>query len=171
MSFNTGLLGLGLGAAGLASNTYASYQQAKADEYAAEWNAGIMEENAKVKELLAGQALQAGEHEVAALQRSGKQTIETQRAGYAASGVKVDSGSALDVVAEQAGLNQYDQDMAKYNAELAAWGHNMEAANLRQQAEMTKATKRSPAAAAMGSFLSGGTSLYNQYARYKIDGY
>lgn len=163
-----GLFGLGIGAAGTAADSYYAAQQAQADNAAAEWNAGMMEDNAKLKELQAGQALEKGRHDVAIAKREGALRIEGQRAAYAGSGVVVDSGSALDVVAEQAGRNRYDQDMLDYNAKLSAWGHNVEAANLRQQATMTRATKRSPAAAAGASLLAGGTNMYDRYSRYQL---
>lgn len=171
MSLSTGILGmvgLGMSAAGTAASSYASYQQAKADNLAAEWNASIMENNAGVKDQAAEQARVAGRHNVAIARREGELAIESQRASFAYSGVKVDQGSALDVVAEQAGRNRYDQDMITYNAELAAWGHDVEAANLRQNAAMTRATKRSPGLAAATSALAGGTSLLNQYNQYQL---
>lgn len=165
-----GLLGLGVGAASTAASSYASYQQAKADNMAAEWNAGLMENNAALADIRAGQAQEQGKHDVALAKIEGQQLIESQRGAYAASGVKVDSGSALDVVAEQAGKNKYDQDMLKYNADLNAWGIRTEAANLRQQAAMTRATKRSPGMAAATTLLGGATSMFNQYNQYQMYG-
>lgn len=173
MSLSSGVLGLfgvGLSAASMTSQSIFAYQEAQAQNAAAEWNAGIMEQNAAVKDIQAEQALEAGRHDVAIAKREGRLAIEEQRAIYAASGVVVDSGSAADVVAEQAGRNRYDQDMLQYNSELTAWGHKVEGANLRQQAAMTRATKREPWAAAGATLLSGGTSLYNQYNQYKMFG-
>ncbi|MCD8352437.1 MAG: hypothetical protein LUC93_17675 [Planctomycetaceae bacterium] len=163
-----GLFGLGLGVAGTVTNSYAAYQQAKADKLAAEWNAQIMRDNADLNDKLAGIELEKGQHEVAIAKRDGALLIESQRAGFAASGVKVDTGSALDVVAEQAGRNQYDQDMIEYNSKMSAWGYNVEAANLRQQAAMTASTGRNPWAAAGSSLLGGTTSLFNQYRQYPL---
>lgn len=168
MSLSSGLLGIGLAAASTAADSYAAYQQAKSEQLAADWNASIMEDNANIKELQAQQALKMGEHEQAIAKRDGALLIEQQRAGFAAAGVKIDTGSALDVVAEQAGRNKYDQDMIDYNSKLSAWGYNVEAANLRQQAAMTRATGKSPGVAAATSLLSGGTSLYNQYRQYSL---
>lgn len=172
MSLSTGvmgLLGLGLNVAGVAANASAAYQQTKAQNAAAEWNAGILEGNAAQKEVLAEHALLQGEHTAAAAKRKGELQIESQRASYAASGVKVDSGSSLDVIAEQAGYNRYDQDMIKYNAALTAWGYNADAYNLRQNAAMTRATKQSAGTSALTSLLGGSTNLLNQYSRYQID--
>lgn len=163
-----GLVGLGVGAVGTAASSYAAYQQAKLDNLAADWNASIMEDNAGLKEVQAEQALEKGRHNVAIARREGGLLIESQRAAFAASGVKVDSGSSLDVIASQAGRNRYDQDMLTYNAELEAWGHNAEAGNLRQQAAMTRATKRSPSLAAATNILSGGSSMFNQYQQYQL---
>ncbi|MCC8108478.1 MAG: hypothetical protein LIQ30_05410 [Planctomycetes bacterium] len=163
-----GLFGLGLGVAGTVTDSYAAYQQAKAEKLAAEWNAKVMRDNADLSDALAGIELEKGKHEVAIAKRDGALLIESQRAGFAASGVKVDTGSALDVVVEQAGRNRYDQDMIDYNARMSAWGYNVEAANLRQQAAMTEATGRNPGIAAGTSLLGGATSLFNQYRKYPV---
>lgn len=162
-----GLLGLGLGAANMVTSAAAAREQAQAQAAAAEWNAGISEDNARLQDIRAEQAREIGRHNVAVAKREGKLKIEAQRGAYAASGVKVDSGSALDVVVEQAGRNQYDQDMLEYNAELAAWGHNANAYTLRQQAAMTRATKQSSNTAMISSLLGGGASLFNQYQQYQ----
>jgi hypothetical protein len=158
-----GLFGIGLNAAGVAGQSYFAYQQAKAENAAAEWNARIFSEDAKVREAQAEQALLAGEHEAALAAREGRQAIESGRGRYAASGVVVDEGSPLRAAAEQAGRNQYDQDMIRYNAALSAWGHRTEAASLKNQALFTASAKRSPWAAAGATLLSGTTRLYQQY--------
>lgn len=168
MGSSTGLIGIGMSAAGTAASSYAAYQQAKAEKAAAEWNAGIMEDNAKLKDLMSEQELQRGEHNAAIAKREGDLLVESQRGYYAAGGIKVDTGSALDVVLEQAGRNQYDQDMIQYNAELAAWGHQVEGANLRAQAKMTRSTGRNAGMAAFTTALSGTTALYNQYRQYSL---
>jgi hypothetical protein len=160
-----GLFGLGLDAAGIAGQSYFAYQQAKAENAAAEWNASLLSEDAKVKDMQAEQALTAGRHEAAIQAREGRLAVEAGRGRYAASGVTVDEGSPLRAAAEQAGRNQYDQDMIRYNAQLAAWGHRTEAAGLRNQSLLVAGAKRSPWAAAGATLLSGTTRLYQQYFR------
>ncbi|MCD8138322.1 MAG: hypothetical protein LUE17_00825 [Planctomycetaceae bacterium] len=164
-----GLLGLGVGAASTAASARAAYEQQQAANAAAEWNASLSEENAGIKDIMAEQTREMGRHQVALAKEEGQQKIATQRATYAASGVKVDTGSALDVVAEQAGKNQYQQDMIEYTTGMDAWGHEVDAYNLRQSAAMTRATKQSAGLAGITSLLGGGTSLYNQYRQYQID--
>lgn len=163
-----GYLGLGVGAASTTMGAYGAYQEAQAARDAANYNANIQEQNAAIKDIQAQQALKMGEHDIAKAKEEGYQKIETQRASYAASGVKVDSGSALDVVVEQAGRNQYDQSVIKFSADMSAWGLNADASNLRQQAAITRATGKSisPGYAAASSLLGGTTSLLNQYRQY-----
>lgn len=172
MSLSTGvmgLLGMGLTAASTMAQANAAKQQAQAQAQAAEWNAGIMEENAGLQDIMAQQTQEMGKHKIALAREEGRQKIETQRAGYAASGVKVDTGSPLDVIAEQAGKNKYQQDMIQYDADLSAWGYKTQAYNLRQQATMTRATKTSPNQAYLTSLLSGGANLFNQYQSYQYN--
>jgi hypothetical protein len=157
--------GVGLYGAGMAANAYFSYQEAKAANQAAEWNASVHEQNARLADVKAAKEIEAAEHDAALQARAGRIAIESQRGGFAASGVTVDRGSALDVAGEQAGRNRHDRDVILYRGRLAAWGHQAEAAGLRDQASFTRNAKRSPWAAAATSLLGSYTGLYQQYGR------
>jgi hypothetical protein len=164
----TSLAFLGLGAAGVAMQSYSSYEQAKAANQAAEWNAGIMEQNALNKDTLAEDALSRGVSAAAIQQIAARQARGEMRANYGASGVDVNSGSAADVVADRAAWDEYERQQVVANSEREAWGHRMEADNLRQQAAMTRNTKQSPWLAAGTTALSGSTSLWHQYSTYPL---
>lgn len=162
------LMGLGLGMAGTATQTYASYNQAKAENEAAQWNAMTLEQNALLSEKKGAYALAAGETAAAEKKMDVGKLIGQQRAGYAASGVKVDEGSALDVQADTAAWGNWDEQKIRHNARMQAWEYDVDAANQRQQAAMTRAGKRNPLLAGGSTLLSGTTSLLHQYGVNKL---
>jgi hypothetical protein len=156
-------LGVGLGAAGLAMNTYGSYQQAKAQKEAAQWNAHVMEEDAKYQDLLAADALQRGEGAAAIQQIRARMGRAEATAGYAASGVDVSSGSAAAVVADKAAWDEYERQQVIVNSEREAWGYTVQADKLRQQAKITKASGGNPYLAAATTAINGGHQLWRTY--------
>ncbi len=80
-------------------------------------------------ELLQGEAVLAGRRERAGLVSD-----------YAASGVRVDSGSAVEVVADRAAWSEYDRQKIAYEAEYESWGLRYDAALLRQEAGNAQAS-------------------------------
>lgn len=160
------LLGLGLGAASLGMSTYSSYQETKARNQAAEWNAGIAETDALYRDQAADDAIQRGKSQAAIQQLATRGQIASDRVKYAASGVKVNTGTPVDVAADTAAWGEYERQQIVANSEREAWGYRTEANTLRQQAKMTRATKQNPWLSAATTGLSGGTSLWQQYSRY-----
>ena len=160
------LLGLGLGAAGLGMQTYSSYKEAEAANKAAEWNAGLMETNALNRDAQAEDALRRGQSEAALQKIATRGQIAADRTRYAASGVKVNTGTPVDVAGDTAAWGEYERQQIVANSEREAWGYRTDANTLRQQAAMTRATKQSPWLAAATTGLSGGTNLWQQYSRY-----
>ena len=160
------LLGLGIGAASLGMSTYSSYQEAKAANQAAEWNANIAETNAMYRDQAADDSIQRGKSSAAIQQLKTRAQISSDRTRYAASGVMVNSGTPVDVAADTAAWGEYERQLIISNSEREAWGYRTEANTLRQQASMTRATKQSPWLAAATTGLSGGTSLWQSYSRY-----
>ncbi|MCC8109686.1 MAG: hypothetical protein LIQ30_11725 [Planctomycetes bacterium] len=92
------------------------------------------------KELEADEALARGD----LLQGESVLAGRRERAGlvsdYAASGVRVDSGSAVEVVADRAAWSEYDRQKIAYEAEYESWGLRYDAALLRQEAGNAQAT-------------------------------
>lgn len=158
----------GLGAASMVTSAYGSYQQTQAQNLAADWNAGIMEQQAANYDYLAADALARGESSAAVQQLQARQQRGETQAGYAASGVDVNTGSPVAVAADMARWQEYDRQQIIADSEREAWGYTTEAGTLRQQAQMTRATKQSPALAAGTSLLTGATSLWNQYSMYPV---
>ncbi len=112
----------------------ASRQQAKMNEYqavVAQNNAQVAEQNATRAEQVAAVNAEAKSREVAT--RMGR-----VKAGLAASGVDVNTGTALDVQAGTRMVGKLDTDTLFSNELLKAYGYRSEAANYRANADMLR---------------------------------
>lgn len=160
-----GLFGAGALVSGLGTGlqAYSAYQDAKAQNEAARYNAMIEEQNAAYYELMGKNALALGEKEAADLRRDIGLLKGEQRAGYAASGVMVDEGSAAAVAEDTSRWGEYDAQTLLYNRKVEKAGYDQQAANSRASAQMLRNTKRSPTLAAGGVVLNGMTSIGQRY--------
>ena len=110
---------------------------------AARYSSKINKMNAALAEQSAGYSRAKGEIEAQRLHRLGLEMVGSQRAAFGASGVNVGSGSPVDVVADTFTRSDIDASMARYNAELEAFGFEVEALNYRaaSQADNMKAAQ------------------------------
>lgn len=91
------------------------------------------EENARLLDLQATDAITRGNEAERRYRLGTTQFISSQRAGFAGQGVDVNSGSAADTQAESAGIGELDALTIRTNAAREAWGLNVRATNVRQQ--------------------------------------
>jgi len=103
--------------------------------------------------------------------KQGEETKGSALAAMAAQGMDISSGSAQDVLNASERALQEDEDLIRYNAELAALetrrGADAQAADLRHQANQTRIAKRQARAAAKmalyGSILTGSSQVAGSY--------
>ena len=138
-------------------SAYGAYQETKAQNAAAEYNARIHENNAKISEYQAQDALQRGKIEEKQFRLRLSQEQGSRRAGYAASGVVVDDGSSLDLLLDAAEYGEQDAITIRHNAEREAFDHRAAGSNSAGAAALSRLNKRSPGFAA-GTTLLNGTS-------------
>ena len=138
-----------IGAAGTLMQGMAANSAAKAQAAAAN-------QNARIAEAQAHDAIERGGQEELRLRRQMAQLQGTQRSALAASGMDIDSGSALDV--QDASMREGEQDAVaiRFNAAREGWGHQVQAANYRNEASAARAAGRN---ALFGSIVGAGTSL------------
>lgn len=148
------------GMASITMSAYQTVQNAELQRVEAELAADTLETQASRKELEAGEVLKIGELNQAEQVIQGRQDIAETKAGYAYSGVKVDSGSTLDVTADKAAWNEYERQKIQYESELESWGLQYDAALLRQEASNTRA---SGSASSSGSSLQAAISAGKQF--------
>jgi hypothetical protein len=148
-------------------------------EEGAEANAGVLEYNARMLEAMARDSIRRGVDDENRFRVDLRGLIGAQRTSYAAQGVEVNSGTALDVQADTAYQGELDALQIRVNAAREAWGFRVEAENTRMQvgalrknaglqATSTRATSRADAlssrlggnaAASAGRYGAAGTIL------------
>jgi hypothetical protein len=154
-----GILATPLGALGLGIKTFGQIKQARAENKALEYNAKLAEQNARLQEAQAQDAIVRGQEEERRKRVQIAQTISDQRAGYAASGVVVDRDSALNVAADTAYLGEQDALTIRANAAREAWGNQVQASSYRSQSKLLRRSKSNPYLGAAGSLLTGASSI------------
>lgn len=115
---------MAMGAVSSASGAYAQSQAAKTQ---GDLSRTIYEANATLANEAAAEAIARGDRQANQVKIGAKRLIGAQRAQLAASGVDVNSGSALDVQADTAGMGAMDALTAKNNAWREAWGYKAQA--------------------------------------------
>lgn len=136
------MIGAGVAATG-------TLMQGQSQAMASEYNADVAQQNAAI-------AAQQGQAAVAAQQRTAARTIGSMKAAYGASGVQVDSGSPLDVLADSASMAELDKLTTQYNYALRGMGYS-------QQANLANMNAES---ATTSSLLSAGGQLAGGYGNY-----
>lgn len=148
-----------IGALGLGIKTVGAIQQARAENKAAEYNAKLAEQNAAMQEAQAQDAVVRGQEEERRHRNNVANMVSDQRAAFAASGVAVDSGAPLDVIAQTAYMGEEDALTIRANAAREAWGNKVQASNYLSQAKLLRKSKTNPYLGAAGGLLTGRSSL------------
>lgn len=150
-------------------SAFGQIQQASAASSAAKANASIASTNAKIKDQAAQDALQRGADAAGDEREKAKRANALLRARAAGSGVTVDTGTNLDLQAQNAGTGELNALIVTNNAEREAYGYkvgamndNMQAASFRQQARSAWNTGLLSTA---GTLVTGAYNYGNAYNR------
>ena len=111
-------------------------QQGQAQADAARYQAQVARNNEIIAEEQANATRQEGAIKAQMEDQKSAQLIGKQDAILGASGVDMESGSALAVRQSQAGLARLDALTVRSNAEKKAWGFDVEASNQRAQQQL-----------------------------------
>lgn len=103
---------------------------------AADYQSAVANNNAQIAKQNADYALQAGQVSAENQSRKGAAQIGHIKTAQAASGVNVNSGSALEVQAGQRETNQLDTETVLNNAQLHAYGYRTQATNFEAEAKL-----------------------------------
>ena len=104
----------------------------------AESQASLSDYNAQVADLQAKDALERGAEEESRFRIGVRDLVGKQRTGFAASGIDVGYGSAVDVQADTAFLGELDARTIRTNAMREAWGFNVQGEDLRRRAVISR---------------------------------
>lgn len=161
---------LAVSAVGTAVGTYSSIQSANAERSAAEYQAQVAANNAKVSEYNANAATAEGNQKLAAAQEQAAQHQGMIRAAFGAGGIDMDSGSALRTQQGVAQVDQLNQATITSNAARSAWNYRNQGADFTAQSQLDqmRAGQASSAAAlgGIGSMLSGAGQFADKWQQF-----
>lgn len=140
---------------GIANDAYSASTAASEAREKSMLSADTLEAMAGRKDIEAGLALQDGSRKMAELAVENRLALSEKRTGYAASGVKVDSGSTTETLADRAAWNEYERQKIDYDSQLDSWGMQYDAALLRVEAANTRASAASPSGAVWDTVRDG----------------
>lgn len=117
-------------------------------------------QNAAFADAAANDAIKRGEFEADQSRIDTRGMIGAQRAGFAANGVDVNSGSAADIQDDTAALGELDALTIKNNAAREAWGYRTQSQQYQQAARNAQRSARSNM---FGSLLTAGSQGARAY--------
>lgn len=161
------VVGTILGGINIGMQLFGASEEAKAQKRQAEFAAQQLEFNSRMAERDANEIVKRADLDVQQFQRKGALVRGAQRASMAAQGIDIDSGSA-QAIAEETNANLVeDITNIKNNAIMEAYGYRVQASQMRQQANMTRAAGRQAASntllAGGARAVSGAASTYSNY--------
>ena len=161
---------LGVGLAGAATSAVGALSTGEAQSRNSAYQAQVAANNANIARENAGMETQAGETTSANRELKGRMQIGATKAGQAASGVDVNTGSFVGARAGEAKTAMLDALTIRSNAAKNAWALENQASNYQAQSGLDTAQSQQEASAApiaaTGSLLSGASSVGGNYYRY-----
>lgn len=160
--------------AGAGVSAYGTYQKGQADSAAAVYAAQVARNNQIIAEQNAQHAEIVGEAQAAATSQKGAAKAAKIKVAQAASGIDVNSGSAVDVQAGEAETSALDTDTVLSNAELQAYGYRTQGTNFGAEAGLDDAkasqAKTGGILGAAGGLLSNASSLSGKWTGFNSTG-
>ena len=148
---------------------YSAYSQADASKKAANYQAQVAANNAKVSAWQRSDALQRGEIDAQNSMRQQADVMGKQRASMAANGIDITQGSALDVLSTTRFLGQADVNTIQSNAAREAWGYEVQGSNQLADANLSK-WKADNTHPALAGGMAAGSSLLSSASSYGMSG-
>lgn len=169
-----GATSLGLTALGGVTGVLGQLQAGKASSAAAQYNSDVASQNAIQSKRNADLAGEAGEEKAAMVERDTRAKVGQIKSQQAASGLDVNSGSALDVRSSAAELGELDALTVRSNAAKEAYGYQVQGVGQEAQSNLdTFEAKNDETAGEVGAastFLGAvGTGASNFY-KYQLAG-
>lgn len=170
MGISAPVASLVLTAIGTGISAYGAYQQGQAQEAQYKYQSAVASNNRIIAEQNAKDALARGKVEADTHRRKVSQFIGSQRAGFGGSGVVVDSGSPLDIVADSVALGELDTQTILSNAEREARAYRVQGSNFGAEAGLLDSSAGSARRAGTintgTTILGGGGSFADKWYNY-----
>jgi hypothetical protein len=162
---------LALSAVGAATTAYGQVQAGKAAEGQANYQAAVGRNNAIIAERQARDSEERGAADELAQRRQTAAILGKQRAGMAANGVDLSSGSPLDILGDTAAFGELDALTVRSNAAREAYGYRNQGAQFTSDAAATTiAGKNSRKASYIGAgstLLTSASQMGGDYAKFR----
>jgi hypothetical protein len=158
------------GVASAAVGAAGAIQSGKAQSGAANYNAEIAQQNQQQALQNANLVSASGEQQAAVQEQKTRSEAGAIKAAQAASGVDVNSGSAVDVQSSAAETGQLNALTVRANAAREAYGYQTQSTSFEDQAQLDTAQAANATTAgdigATGTFLGGVGSAAGNYAKF-----
>ncbi|MFZ0205952.1 MAG: hypothetical protein WAL59_07520 [Roseiarcus sp.] len=142
-----------LGAIGAVASAQGTLFQGISSSEAANYQAQVQRNNAKIANQNAQRAIAAGQQQAQNQNLKNAATAGAIKTGLAANNIDVNSGSALDLEASQRAKGQLDTENTLYNSEIQAYGYRVNATSDTGQAQLEEATaQNAPIGAGLATF-------------------
>lgn len=156
---------LAISAVSAAVSGYAAYKGSAAQRQAAQFNQGVAEQNQQVAGVQALQAAAAGAAKEDAYRRKLANLMGDQRAEAASTGVDINTGSALELQQDTAGLGAADLSTIRQDTRNSVWQARLGGTSAADQAKLYgfQADNTSPGLALGSSLLGSASSLASSW--------
>lgn len=164
-----GWFGTAVSAAGTGLQAFGAMQQSQAASDAANYQAAVSANNAKLAEIQAQDAIDRGEKAAEEHSRKVAALKGAQTASMAARGLDLSEGTPLSILTDTDLFGAIDKNTIKANAGREAWGYRAQAANSSSNAGLLRmqAENQSPLLSGAGTLLAGAGQVADKWYRYK----
>ncbi len=162
-------IGVGVAAASAGMSAYSASEQADASKKAANYQAQVAANNAKIAQYQRSSAIQQGEVDAQTAMRQQAQTLSAQRAALASNGVDLTEGSSQDLLATTKFLGAADVNTIQSNAARQAWGYDVQGMNASASGQLDKWKADNINPAGIGA-MAGASSLLSSASSYASAG-
>lgn len=170
----TAIAGLALAAIGTATAISGQMQQAEAQANAMRYQAQVAQNNQKIGQQLADRATAAGESQVQAQRLKTAAAIGGIKAHQSASGLDINSGSAVDVQSTAAEMGELDALTIRNNAAMQAYNYKLQGAGYGATAALNMAGAQNAQNAgnlnAFTSLAGGASNIADKWIKYQNAG-
>lgn len=159
---------VGLAAGGAVMQASAAAQASAAQKQAYEYQAAVSRNNQKIAEWQAQNEIAKGEEAQVEQRRKIAALKGSQRAGLAAKGLDISTGSALNILTDTDYLGELDVQNIKSNAERNAWAARVQGSNEAANAQLLsmRAEAENPLLTGAGSLLTGAGAVADRWYYY-----
>lgn len=164
-----GKVGLGMQAAGGVASAYGAYTKSKAEKTAYEIQAQVASNNKQYATWQAEDAIRRGQKSAVATQLKARQLKGSQIASFAARGIDLGEGSALNILTDTDYMGAIDANTVTDNAAKEAWMYRTQAGNYGANADLLRLRAKSSngLGAAAGTLLTTAGNVASKWYDWK----